>query len=59
MTKQEFQEMTGLTVDEEQMWGIHEAYLTTNAQIADLQKIIAQQQKTISELSATIAKLVK
>lgn len=33
MTKQEFQEMTGLTVDEEQMWGIHEAYLT-----ADLDK---------------------
>lgn len=33
--------------------------ITTNAQIADLQKIIAQQQKTISELSATIAKLVK
>lgn len=33
--------------------------ITTSAQIADLQKIIAQQQKTISELSATIAKLVK
>lgn len=33
--------------------------ITTNAQIADLQKIIAQQQKTISELSATIAKLIK
>lgn len=29
MTKQEFQEMTGLTVDEEQMWGIHEAYITS------------------------------
>ena len=33
--------------------------ITTNAQIADLQKIIAQQQKTITELSATIAKLIK
>lgn len=33
--------------------------ITTSAQIADLQAIIAQQQKTISELSATIAKLIK
>jgi hypothetical protein len=33
MTKQEFQEMSGLEVNEEQMWGIHEAYLT-----ADLDK---------------------
>lgn len=33
--------------------------ITTNAQMAELQKIIAQQQKTISELSATIAKLIK
>lgn len=33
--------------------------ITTSAQIADLQKMIAQQQKTISELSATIAKLIK
>lgn len=33
--------------------------ITTNSQMAELQKIIAQQQKTISELSATIAKLIK
>lgn len=29
MTKQEFQEMTGLAVNEEQMWGIHEAHITS------------------------------
>ena len=33
--------------------------ITDNTQLADLHSIIAQQQKTISELSATIAKLVK
>lgn len=33
--------------------------ITANTQLAELHSIIAQQQKTISELSATIAKLVK
>ncbi len=33
--------------------------ITLSSQIAELQSVIAQQQKTISELSAAIAKLVK
>lgn len=33
--------------------------ITDSTQLAELHSIIAQQQKTISELSATIAKLVK
>ena len=33
--------------------------ITDSTQLAELHSVIAQQQKTISELSATIAKLVK
>jgi hypothetical protein len=43
MTKQEFQEMTGLTVDEEQMWGIHEAYITSGLDKQDFCEAIKSQ----------------
>jgi hypothetical protein len=38
MTKKEFWEMTGLVVDEEQMWGIHKAHLASGLENQKFQK---------------------
>ena len=50
MTKQEFQEMTGLAVNEEQMWGIHEAYITSGLDKQDFCEAI-KSQKGAAELA--------
>lgn len=55
MTKQEFQEMTGLTVDEEQMWGIHEAYITSGLGKQDFCEAI-KSQKGAAELAEIIGR---